>query len=76
MGMMRVMDRSAGDLKVVWDPDRPEEVAAARAQFDQLVGGKGYMAYRVRTGGRKGDQIREFDPAAESLILAPALRGG
>lgn len=75
MGEMRVMDRNKGDLKVVWDPDRPEEVEAARAQFDQLRG-KGYMAYLVRVGGRKGEQITEFDPAAESLIMAPALRGG
>ena len=75
MGSMSVMDREAGDLKVIWDSERPEEVEAARAQFDQLRK-KGYLAYRVRGSGKRGEQIREFDADAQSIILAPALVGG
>lgn len=75
MGEMAVMDRNAGDLKVIWDPDNEDEVAAARAQFDALTG-KGYAAFRVGDRGRKGEQIRTFDPDAEKVILAPQLRGG
>lgn len=76
MGVMSVMDRELGDLKVIWDSSKSEEVKAAKTQFDELTK-KGYMAYKV-TGkeGTKGEQIREFDPDAERLILAPALRGG
>lgn len=75
MGEMAVMDRRAGDVKVIWDPDNEVEVEAARAQFDSLTG-KGYMAYAVEARGRKGTQIRTFDPAVEKMILAPALVGG
>lgn len=70
-----MMDRAQGDLKVIWDPERPEEVAAALEQFNSLLA-KGYMAYAVNSRGNKGTQVREFDPEAEKLILAPALRGG
>lgn len=78
MSELRIMDREAGDLRVTWDPNVPAEVAAARAQFDSLIGrgGKGYMAYKVQAGGGKGEQIRQFDPNAEAIILAPAMVGG
>jgi hypothetical protein len=76
MAEMAVMDPKHGDLKVIWDPARPAEVDAAREQFDKLMKTGNYLAYRVRTGGGKGEQIREFDASAEKLILAPALRGG
>ena len=75
MGEMSVLDRIEGDTKVIWDPDRPAEVQAARAQFDTLTG-KGYLAYRVTDRGRKGEQVREFDPSEEKLILAPQMVGG
>lgn len=75
MGEMAIMDRDAGDLKVIWDPESNDEVAAARAQFDTLTK-KGYLAYKTRRGGGKGTQIRSFDPEAEAIILAPPLVGG
>lgn len=75
MGEMAIMDRKAGDLKIIWDPNKKDEVKAAKAQFDQLVG-KGYMAYAVDAKGKKGEQVSEFDKTTEKLILAPAMRGG
>jgi hypothetical protein len=75
MGEMAIMDRVAGDLKVIWDPENENEISAAREQFDSLRK-KGYMAYTVGERGRKGTQIREFDPSAEKMILAPPLVGG
>jgi hypothetical protein len=75
-GEMSVMDREKGDLKVIWDKDNRDEVAAAKAQFEDLTK-KGFVAYEVKgKEGRKGNQIRQFDPSAERIILAPALRGG
>jgi hypothetical protein len=64
-----------GDSRIIWDPDNPDEVAAAKAQFDTLVG-KGYQAYAVRRGGEKGERVRKFDPHMERVILAPATVGG
>ena len=72
---MCIMDRT-GDLKVIWDPDKEDEVEAARKQFNDLRK-KGYAAYKVEgKKGDKGEVIREFDPDAGRIILAPAMQGG
>jgi len=65
----------AGDTKIVWDSDKPDEVGAARDTFNKLKK-KGYLAFSVRDKGHKGDQINEFDPDAEKLIMAPPMAGG
>lgn len=75
MGEMAVMGRK-GDTRVIWNPRDPDEVAAARAQFDTLVKEKRFLAFRVNTTGGKGEQITEFDAEAEKLIIAPPMAGG
>lgn len=64
-----------GDVKVMWDSDNETEVDLARAQFDAALK-KGMAGFRVDKKGNKTEQIRRFDPAAEAIILAPALQGG
>lgn len=64
-----------GDTKIIWDPDKADEVETARQTFDKLRK-KGYMAYSVKRNGDKGEVVREFDPNVEKLILAPAMVGG
>ena len=72
---MAIMNET-GDTKTIWDRTKTEEVESVRAQFDALKA-KGYMAYKV-TGndGTKGEVMHTFDPEAERVIFAPALRGG
>ena len=51
---------------------------AAREEFKHFKG-KGYMAYKVEGEGRRarrGEVLAEFDPTAERIIYAPAMRGG
>jgi len=75
VGEMSTLDRS-GDQRVMWDAGNPDEVAAARRTFDDLTG-KGYLAYRAEgKKGHQGTQIREFDPAAERIILVKPSAGG
>jgi hypothetical protein len=74
MGSLAVLDRT-GDTKLIWDPDNDVEVASARRTFDDLRA-KGFLAYSVDKGGKKGTVIREFDPDAEKIILAPPMAGG
>lgn len=69
-----VMDRT-GDTKTIWDPAKPDEVEAARAQFDALKK-KGYIAYAVDEKGEKGRVISKFDPEAGKVIMSPAMAGG
>jgi hypothetical protein len=71
---MCVLDRT-GDTKIIWDPENADEVETARQTFDKLRK-KGYAAYSVKKNGDKGEVIREFDPNAEKLILAPQMVGG
>jgi hypothetical protein len=74
-GLMHTLDRT-GDVRQMWDRRNKEEVAAARRQFDELTG-RGYLAYRAEgKDGRQGEQIREFDPKAERIILVKPLVGG
>lgn len=66
----------SGDTRVMWDRGNEDEVAAARKTFSELTG-KGYLAYRAEgKKGEQGTQIREFDPAAERIILVKQLVGG
>lgn len=74
MGVMATLSR-AGDVRVIWDPGNKEEVAAAKRSFDDLTK-KGHLAFAVKKTGEKGVQVREFDPEAEKIILAPPMRGG
>ena len=69
-----ILDAS-GDTRVIWDADKPAEVEAARETFTKLKA-KGYLAYAVTRKGDKGEVIRDFDPDAEKMILAPQTVGG
>jgi hypothetical protein len=76
MGELRILDPKAGDLKVIWNPDNPDEVCAAKEQFDNLRK-KGYMAWNVGRLGKKGDnEITEFDPELEKMIITPPVKKG
>jgi tRNA U38,U39,U40 pseudouridine synthase TruA len=72
---MAILDRT-GDTKLMWDPENKDEVEAARKTFDELVGTKKMMAFKVKKSGKQGEQIKEFDPTAERMIITPALVGG
>jgi len=69
-----ILDQT-GDTKIIWDTDKPDEVENARETFNKLRK-KGYAAYSVNRKGDKGEVLREFDPEAEKLILAPPTVGG
>lgn len=74
MGEMQVLDEK-GDTKHIWDPEKEDEVNAAEALFDELVG-KGYKAYNVDKKGERAKPMRRFDPDAGKVILAPPAIGG
>ncbi len=64
-----------GDTKLIWDAGNQDEVDNARETFKRLQG-RGYAAYAVKKDGEKGKVVTEFDPEAEKIIMAPAVRGG
>jgi hypothetical protein len=69
-----VLDET-GDSRVQWDRNNPEQVAAARARFDELKA-KRYLAYKVDASGNQGEVINKFDPSAERIILHTPMIGG
>jgi hypothetical protein len=71
---MAVMDHT-GDTKTIWDTDDPVQVEVARDTFNKLKK-KGYIAYKVKKDGEKGEMMREFDPEAGKVIMSPAMAGG
>lgn len=75
VGTLHVLDRT-GDLKIIWDRTKPDEVEFARKTWDEMKA-KGYMGYSV-TGEKatKGEVLQKFDAQAERLIMAPQMRGG
>lgn len=74
MGELRVLGPE-GDIKTIWDPEKNDEVKAAREQFDNLKK-KGYRAFRVDKDGDKAGVMGSFDPAAGKVILVPGIVGG
>lgn len=75
MAEMAIMSKE-GDSKLIWDKDNADEVANAKRTFDELKK-KGFVAYSVQgKRGEKGEVLRQFDPEAERLIMAPPMVGG
>lgn len=71
---LRILDVT-GDIKFTWDKDKEEEVEQARRAFNDMKK-KGYLAYKVKRDGSKGEVIREFDAEAEMIIMSKPLQGG
>lgn len=74
MGELRVMGRE-GDTRMTWDRGNADEVESVRAMFNDLRR-RGHLAYSVEEGGGRGEVVREFDPNAQKVILAPPMAGG
>ena len=73
--LMQVMDRT-GDTKYVWDRNNETDVAVARAAFNEAKK-RGHIAFKVdKEGNKTAEQITEFDPNLERIIMAPPMRGG
>ena len=75
-GCLIVPSFDTGHATHQWDKDDPEDVAEARKTFNKLKG-LGYSFFRVDPkSGDKGQQIKDFDPAAGKIIATPAFAGG
>jgi hypothetical protein len=76
LGIIHTLHQDHGDIRKIWDPEEPDDVADARRSFKDLTS-KGYRIYRAE--GKKGDRgeiMREFEPAAGRLIAVKQNVGG
>ena len=76
VGELCVMTPKDGDIKMMWDKTKAEEIVAADDMFNTMKG-RGYIAYSVvGKNGEKGEVIKDFDPDAERIIMTPPMQGG
>jgi hypothetical protein len=65
-----------GDTKLAtWNPANETEIQVAKEKFNELVVHKGYAAYELQPNDQ-GVALREFNPRAERIYLAPRTVGG
>lgn len=67
--------KRAGDSKVIFDPENPDEVQVAREQFKSLIKKK-FICYSVGKDGEKDKKVTKFDPKAAKYIFVPPIQGG
>jgi len=65
---------SKGDDVLEFKPDNAAAVNEAQALFDRLRSQK-YAAFKV-DGATQGEQIRSFDPNAETILMTPPIVAG
>ena len=89
--VLEVMDAS-GHLTLTWDPDKPDEVAQARAEFARLKAA-GFAFFATACGGTEDaqtvkrlgttgelrvvpEQVKAFAPHARRTVAVRPMRGG
>lgn len=83
LSSLRIMGPS-GDLKLTWNAESIPEIQKARDKFNEYMakkkpdGSKVYRAYKVDdiSGSKKGEEIFEFDPNVERIVLVGQMVGG
>lgn len=81
MGKLNYMDDS-GHGVLEWTPPAEQETAddkatedEARAKFDEMIAFN-YLGYSGGLDGAPAEQIKQFDPDAESITFTPPMQGG
>lgn len=72
--VLRILDRNEGDRSFEWDPDDGGAVAVAEREFDDAIG-NGMTGFGVKAG-KETAVIKEFDPEADVIVVAPQYVGG
>ena len=75
MGTISKMTATEGDLKLQWNPKKPDEVAKAKEFFDKCIA-DGFIAFKLGFLGKRSKKLAEFDPEAKRIVLIPLMMGG
>lgn len=69
--VFRIMTAKDGDKRVVWDCRDLNQIADAKAMFDECIE-EGLVPYRVDYNGKMTSEVMdEFDADAEEVIFLP-----
>lgn len=75
MSKLQVMDHS-GHTTLEFDSATKNGVSEAMERFNELIEKKYTAGKRIAGSDGKFHLIRQFDPAAEEIIMMPPLQGG
>jgi len=64
-----------GDTRLVWDRREPDQVKEAYVRFKELLD-SGHTAFAIRSDGKKGSKLDEFDPLHEEILMVPKTLPG
>lgn len=73
MGQLKILSTLDGHKTLEYDVKDERSVADAEAEFVKIMERSG-LAYKVTEKGN--EQIREFDPSAETIVIHEQLQGG
>ena len=74
MGQIAILN-DKGHTAVEWDVEKPESVEKARMTYNEFLS-QGFATFAVAAPGAPAEQIREFDPKAESIFAVKQFQGG
>lgn len=75
MGVIRRMGKE-GDTETRWSVGNDGEIKIAKERFDESIK-RGMLAFSLESLGKcEGEQIMEFDPNANEIVLIPKIAGG
>ena len=57
----------SGDIKFSWDRKNPRECEAAHEHFE-IMKTKGFLVFKVKAFGRKGNKVKRFNPKDGSYV--------
>lgn len=74
MSVLRILDHH-GDTTLEWDVKNKASVAEVRKEFNSIMKGAGFMAFRIDSP-TAGEHIKSFDPDAEEILITRPMVGG
>ena len=71
-GCFRVLSVDAGDERVIWDRNDPDQIRDAKGLFASLLN-QGQVPYAIGYDGKPNmnKQLTDFDPNAEEIVFIP-----
>ena len=72
---LRVLDPKAGDILTTWEPKDKESTSVARTNFDQARK-QGLVPYKISRRTGNTELLHNFDPEADTIVMAPPVTGG
>jgi len=72
--VLRILHVTKGDYELTWDPSDTGSVAVAEKEFDDAKS-QGLRGFESGADGELAG-VKEFNPQADVVVMAPQINGG